>query len=42
MELGSSVFVDSEAVNRDPYKRRETFVQWKQEFDLIAKELEKS
>ena len=39
--LGESVYVDSEMVNRDPYKRREVFKEWQEEFDLIGKELER-
>ena len=34
------VWVDSEMVNRDPFKRPSPVDDWKKEFDLIGKELE--
>lgn len=39
--LGESVHVDSEMINRDPYKVRDVFPAWEEEFDLIGKELER-
>ncbi|VUC26346.1 unnamed protein product [Clonostachys rosea] len=38
--LGSSVYVDSEAMNWDPFKEVERINEWRYEFDQIGKELE--
>ena len=38
--LGSEVFVDSEAVNLDPYKRKVKLEQWRQRFESIGKCIE--
>ena len=34
--LGERLFVDSETANGDPFKRKERYVKWKEEFDKIA------
>ncbi|KAF4919982.1 putative L-tyrosine/L-aspartate decarboxylase [Colletotrichum viniferum] len=39
LTLGDSVFVDSEAMNFDPFKRFEKVTEWRHEFDQIGKEL---
>ncbi|KAF5492470.1 putative L-tyrosine/L-aspartate decarboxylase [Colletotrichum siamense] len=39
LTLGDSVFVDSEAMNFDPFKRVEKVTEWRREFDQIGKEL---
>ncbi|KAI0012591.1 pyridoxal-dependent decarboxylase domain-containing protein [Xylariaceae sp. FL0662B] len=38
--LGESVYVDSEAMNFDPFKRKEKVTEWRHEFDQIGKELD--
>ncbi|KAI0161298.1 pyridoxal-dependent decarboxylase domain-containing protein [Xylariaceae sp. FL1272] len=38
--LGESVYVDSEAMNFDPFKKVEKVTEWRHEFDQIGKELE--
>lgn len=40
LELGQSVYVDSEGMNFDPFKKVERVAEWKREFDSIGKELE--
>ncbi|KAI1854573.1 hypothetical protein JX266_000691 [Neoarthrinium moseri] len=40
LELGQSVFVDSEAMNFDPFKKAEKVNEWRYEFDQIGKELD--
>ncbi|KAI0427025.1 pyridoxal-dependent decarboxylase domain-containing protein [Xylaria sp. FL1042] len=40
LTLGDSVYVDSEAMNFDPFKKVEKVSEWRQEFDQIGKELE--
>ncbi|KAI1498074.1 pyridoxal-dependent decarboxylase domain-containing protein [Biscogniauxia marginata] len=39
LTLGDSVYVDSEAVNYDPYKKKEKMSRWRQEFDQISEEM---
>lgn len=38
--LGQDIWVDSEGVNRDPFKRPSQVAKWKEEFDKIGQELE--
>ncbi|KAL8834411.1 MAG: hypothetical protein Q9176_007498 [Flavoplaca citrina] len=38
--LGGEIWVDSEGVNRDPFKRPSQTAKWREEFDKIGKELE--
>ncbi|KAI1269383.1 pyridoxal-dependent decarboxylase domain-containing protein [Xylariaceae sp. FL1019] len=38
--LGESIYVDSEAMNFDPFKKVEKVTEWRHEFDQIGKELE--
>ncbi|KAJ8112448.1 hypothetical protein ONZ43_g5395 [Nemania bipapillata] len=40
LTLGESVYVDSEAMNFDPFKKVEKITEWRYEFDQIGKELE--
>ena len=40
MTLAKDVWVDSETVNRDPFKKPSPIDDWRKEFDLIGKELE--
>ncbi|RWA14500.1 hypothetical protein EKO27_g597 [Xylaria grammica] len=40
LTLGDSVYVDSEAINFDPFKKVEKVSEWRYEFDQIGKELE--
>ncbi|GAW25934.1 putative pyridoxal-dependent decarboxylase domain protein [Rosellinia necatrix] len=40
LTLGESVYVDSEAMNFDPFKKVEKVSEWRYEFDRIGKELE--
>lgn len=40
MNLKEDVWIDSETVNRDPFKRPTPVDDWKKEFDLIGKELD--
>ncbi len=40
LTLGDSVYVDSEAINFDPFKKVEKVSEWRHEFDQIGKELE--
>ena len=40
LTLGDSVYVDSEAMNFDPFKKVENVSEWRYEFDQIGKELE--
>ncbi|KAI1750214.1 pyridoxal-dependent decarboxylase domain-containing protein [Xylaria castorea] len=40
LTLGNSVYVDSEAMNFDPFKKVEKVSEWRYEFDQIGKELE--
>ncbi|KAI0436642.1 pyridoxal-dependent decarboxylase domain-containing protein [Xylaria telfairii] len=40
LTLGESVYVDSEAMNFDPFKKVERVSEWRREFDQIGKELE--
>ncbi|KAI0970816.1 pyridoxal-dependent decarboxylase domain-containing protein [Xylaria arbuscula] len=40
LTLGDSVYVDSEAMNFDPFKKVEKVSEWRYEFDQIGKELE--
>ena len=37
--LKDNVFVDSEAVNRDPFKKPSKYPAWKEEFDKIGEKL---
>jgi hypothetical protein len=39
LTLGNSLYIDSEALNKDPYKRVEKYVKWKEEFDKIGKSM---
>ncbi|KAF9872470.1 pyridoxal-dependent decarboxylase domain protein [Colletotrichum karsti] len=39
LTLGDSVYVDSEAMNFDPFKRVEKVTEWRHEFNQIGKEL---
>jgi hypothetical protein len=39
MTLGKGVFVDSEAMNTDPLKRKEKVVKWREEFDKIGQSM---
>ncbi|KAH0435451.1 pyridoxal-dependent decarboxylase domain protein [Colletotrichum camelliae] len=39
LTLGDSVFVDSEAINFDPFKKVENVTEWRHEFAQIGKEL---
>nr|XP_036588515.1 pyridoxal-dependent decarboxylase domain protein [Colletotrichum truncatum]KAF6799888.1 pyridoxal-dependent decarboxylase domain protein [Colletotrichum truncatum] len=39
LTLGGSVYVDSEAMNFDPFKKVENVTEWRHEFDQIGKEL---
>jgi hypothetical protein len=41
MTLGSSVFVDSETMNEDPFKKPEKMAKWREEFDKIGKSMRK-
>ncbi|KAL8918120.1 MAG: hypothetical protein Q9208_007562 [Pyrenodesmia sp. 3 TL-2023] len=38
--LGSEVWVDSESINRDPFKRPSQVARWREEFAKIGRELE--
>lgn len=38
IELGQSVYVDSEGMNFDPYKKVEKIADWRREFDQIGKD----
>lgn len=38
--LNDSVFVDSEAINHDPFKKVEKITEWRHEFSQIGKELD--
>ena len=38
--LGGEIWVDSDGVNRDPFKRPSQTAKWREEFDKIGKELE--
>ncbi|KAL8729997.1 MAG: hypothetical protein Q9166_004320 [cf. Caloplaca sp. 2 TL-2023] len=40
MVLGEGVWVDSESVNRDPFKRPSQTAKWREQFAKIGKELE--
>ncbi|OHE97321.1 hypothetical protein CORC01_07376 [Colletotrichum orchidophilum] len=40
LTLGESVYVDSEAINLDPFKKVEKVAEWRREFDKIGKELD--
>jgi hypothetical protein len=40
LTLGDSVYVDSEAMNFDPFKRVEKVSEWRHEFDRIGQEME--
>jgi len=40
LTLGDSVYVDSEAMNFDPFKRVEKVSEWRTEFDRIGQEME--
>ncbi|KAI1821208.1 pyridoxal-dependent decarboxylase domain-containing protein [Xylaria intraflava] len=40
LTLGDDVYVDSEAINFDPFKKVEKVSEWRYEFGLIGKELE--
>ncbi|KAI0869502.1 pyridoxal-dependent decarboxylase domain-containing protein [Hypoxylon argillaceum] len=40
LTLGDSVYVDSEAINFDPFKKVEKVTEWRYAFDQIGKELE--
>ncbi|KAH8205832.1 hypothetical protein TruAng_000108 [Truncatella angustata] len=40
IELGPSVYVDSEAMNFDRFKKVEKVTEWRREFDQIGKELD--
>ncbi|KAK1640741.1 pyridoxal-dependent decarboxylase domain protein [Colletotrichum phormii] len=40
LTLGESVYVDSEAMNLDPFKKVEKVAEWRREFDKIGKELD--
>ncbi|KXH29421.1 hypothetical protein CSAL01_12654 [Colletotrichum salicis] len=40
LTLGKSVYVDSEAMNLDPFKKVEKVAEWRREFDKIGKELD--
>ncbi|KAL9602441.1 MAG: hypothetical protein Q9219_001865 [cf. Caloplaca sp. 3 TL-2023] len=38
--LGETVWMDSEGINRDPFKRPSQAAKWREEFDKIGKELD--
>lgn len=38
--LGEGVYVDTEAMNKDPFKKVDKVKEWRHEFDQIGKELE--
>ncbi|KAI1110545.1 pyridoxal-dependent decarboxylase domain-containing protein [Nemania sp. NC0429] len=40
LTLGDNVYVDTEAINFDPFKKVEKVSEWRHEFDQIGKELE--
>ena len=40
LTLGPDVYVDSEAVNFDPYRKPERMAEWRYEFDQIGKEFD--
>ncbi|KAF6815192.1 hypothetical protein CSOJ01_03644 [Colletotrichum sojae] len=40
LTLGDSVYVDSEAMNFDPFKKVDKVTEWRREFDQIGKELD--
>ncbi|TEA15040.1 Aspartate 1-decarboxylase [Colletotrichum sidae] len=40
LTLGESVYVDSEGMNYDPFKKVEKVTEWRREFDKIGKELD--
>ena len=40
LTLGPDVYVDSEAMNFDPYKKPERMAEWRYEFDQIGKEFD--
>ncbi|KAK6080365.1 pyridoxal-dependent decarboxylase domain protein [Seiridium cupressi] len=40
IELGQSVYVDSEGMNFDPFQKVDKVAEWKHEFDQIGKELD--
>ncbi|KAL0768837.1 hypothetical protein CaCOL14_008145 [Colletotrichum acutatum] len=40
LTLGESVYVDSVAMNLDPFKKVEKVAEWRREFDKIGKELD--
>ena len=39
LTLGDSLYIDREEVNGDPYKRKEKYVLWKEEFDKIGQSM---
>lgn len=38
--LGDDVYIDTEACNKDPYKREQTIDHWREQFDQIGNELD--
>ena len=40
LTLGPDVYVDSEAMNFDPYQKLERMTEWRHEFDQIGKEFD--
>ncbi|KAI9155623.1 L-tyrosine decarboxylase [Paramyrothecium foliicola] len=40
LTLNDTVYVDSEAMNKDPFKKVEKITEWRHEFDQIGKEFE--
>jgi glutamate/tyrosine decarboxylase-like PLP-dependent enzyme len=40
MVLGERLYVDSDHVNKDPFKPKQTYARWKAEFDKIGRELD--
>lgn len=40
LTIGDSVFVDSEAMNHDPFKKVDRVNEWRHEFDQIGKDFD--
>ena len=40
LTVGDTVFVDSEAMNEDPFKKVDKVKEWRHEFDQIGKDLD--
>jgi hypothetical protein len=40
LRIGETVFVDSEAMNHDPFKKVESINEWRREFDRIGRDFD--